>query len=249
MLRILIVKTGTTDAPIIPVHGDYDAWFRACLSGAGVSGDVQGVDGGIDWRRCDAEAGEPLPDLSGTVDPAGLGGVDGVLICGSPRSVTERAPWMVRLGQWMLNLGDTPLLAVCFGHQLLAMAMGCDVAASPSGREIGTVEMTLSAAGRRDPLFKGLPGVITVQATHRDSVLSPPPGAVHLAGNQHTHWQAFGVGESARAVQFHPEVRAATLADLLRGRGQSADVRPAPHGATILRNWLRMLQMAQMDQG
>ena len=103
--RVLMIKTGTTDPAIAAQDGDYDDWFRGSSPG-----DIQ-------WTQVDAFRGEALPPAEG---------FDGVLVTGSPLSVRDEAPWMGALGQWMLQAAEAhvPVLAVCFGHQLVGEALG-----------------------------------------------------------------------------------------------------------------------------
>jgi GMP synthase (glutamine-hydrolysing) len=176
--------------------------------------------------------GDTLPS------PLGFGGV---VVTGSPHSVREEAPWMTGLGLWMLRAaeGGIPVLAICFGHQLLGEELGGRVDRNPLGQEVGTVTIETTIAGRQDPLFAGIDPVFTAQATHADALVGPPtdPRVVRLAGNANTTWQAFAVGSNIRAVQFHPELPSTTLSALLKNRGQKAPCEACPAGERILRNW------------
>ena len=98
-----------------------------------------------------------------------------------------------------------PFLGICYGHQLLGRAAGGEVGYHPRGREVGTVSIELTPEGQRDPLFKGIPARFVAHATHAQSLLRLPDGAVHLAFNGFESHHAFRVGESAWGVQFHPE--------------------------------------------
>ena len=238
---LLVVKCGTTAPAVAIRHGDYDRWFRRALAATGVA-----------LRVVEVHAGARLP--------ARLAGADAVVATGSPRSVTERAPWMLRTAAWLRDAADrgVPVLGVCFGHQLLAMAYGGSVGRNPRGRELGTVRCTLTAAGREDPLFAGVPGAFEVQATHEDEVRALPPGAELLATNGTSAIQAFRAGPLVRAVQFHPELDPAALGALAaaraplleaeaRARGEDgaarlravlAGLRPTPWGERILRNFV-----------
>ena len=244
---LLVVKCGTTTAGVRLAHGDYDRWFARALAGAGVA-----------LRVLDVAAGAALPP--------GQADADGVLVTGSPSSVTERAPWMVRAGAWLRQQAGAgvPVLGVCFGHQLLAEAFGGRVARSPRGREIGTVPCELTPAGRADPLFEGVPGRFEAQATHEDEVAELPPGATVLAANGWSRVQAFAIGPAVRGVQFHPELEPATLGALAAARADAleaeaeargddgaarvgavlAGIRPAPWGGRILRNFVASLREA-----
>ena len=219
---MLVVKCGSTEPSVAAVDGDYEAWFERTFRPEGVAP-----------RVVSAHLGEPLPDPA---DHAG------VVVMGSPLSVRDEAAWMSMVGRWSVEAAErgVPVLAVCFGLQLAGEALGGRVGPNPAGREIGTVDVDLTDAGAADPLFSGLPRTLRVQATHGDVLIAPPtaPGVVRLAGNDNTEWQAFAWGEALRAVQFHPELAAATLARLLAARGQQADVEPTEHGRRILVNWV-----------
>lgn len=200
---ILLVKCGSTAAEIRRAHGDYDRWFLRALAPTGAA-----------LRVVEAHAGAPLP--------ARAGGADAIVVTGSPRSVTERAPWMVAAAAWLRAQAErgVPVLGVCFGHQLLAAAYGGQVAPSPRGREIGTVGVALTPAGREDPLFAGVPGAFEAQATHEDEVAHLPPGAELLAANGWSRVQAFRIGPNVRAVQFHPEMDAAAMSATVAARAE-----------------------------
>jgi GMP synthase (glutamine-hydrolysing) len=219
MPRVLILKTGTTDPGVVALHGDYDDWFVRALSPVAECAVVPV------WE------GQPLPETSGH---------DGLLITGSPLSVRDEAPWMAALGRWCLAKAEAgaPVLGVCFGHQLLGEVLGGRVEQNPEGLEVGTVEVGLTDEGAVDPLFRGLPRQLSVQATHRDILVTPPPGCTRLATNANTSWQAFGLGERVRCVQFHPELPADAIAALMTSRGQTGLALPTPHGPAILRNWV-----------
>lgn len=193
---LLIVQTGTTQ-----LHGDYPAWFSRAL--------------GRELPVLRAHAGERLQQGLDRVRP------QGIIVTGSPLSVTEQAPWMSQLGEDLLRLGaqGTQVLGVCFGHQLLARAAGGNVVVNPEGREIGTVRVQLTGAGRRDPLFAWAgAGEIEVHATHCDAVDPLPPSATLLASNENCAAQAFRLSETLAGVQFHPELWAEAMRDLILSR-------------------------------
>ena len=198
--RLVIVQTGTAAPEIVRQHGDYPAWFNQAL--------------GAELPVLRAHLGERLELPAGT---------QGVLVSGSPLSLTLPEPWMDEVAEELLRIGErgTPVLGVCFGHQLLGRAAGSQVVRNPKGREMGTVRVQLTAAGRTDPLFRGwVPeeGLADVQATHVDSVDPVPPGATLLASNERCATQALRLSDAVASVQFHPELRPETLRDLIDSR-------------------------------
>lgn len=218
---VLIVKTGTTDPGVAATHGDYDAWFTRPL-----------VAGGARPAVVDAYAGVPLPDPSG---------FDGIILTGSPLSVRDGAAWMAALGAWTLRAAETvPVLAVCFGHQVVGEALGGRIEPNPAGGEYGTITVDLTAAGQAHPLFAGMGAHVRVQSTHKDVLVRAPEveGTVLLGSTENTRWQAFAWGPRLHAVQFHPELQPEALADLMASRGIAGQPQPADDGARILMNWL-----------
>src|SRR5512141_322188 len=183
--RLLVVQTGTTH-----LHGDYPRWFERALGTA------------LPVLR--AHEGEKLATAMDRVRPRGI------IVTGSPLSVMEEAPWMLQLGADLLDVGarGTPVLGVCFGHQLLGRAAGGGVVLNPRGREIGTVQVRLTGAGRSDPLFASWAdsNLVEVQATQLDAVDPLPPSATLLAANENCAAQAFRLSETVAGVQFHPEL-------------------------------------------
>lgn len=223
---------------VAAAFGDFDAWFVRRLARGGLAVEVS------------RPFLEPLPSA---------GGLHGVLVTGALESVTAPAPWMLEAGRWLLEAArQAPVLGVCFGHQLLAHALGARVERNPAGFEAGTREIRLTEAGRRDPLFEGLPERFAAQETHEDHVPALPPGAVLLAGNAHAPVQAFAVGDAIRGVQFHPEIDA-PLARSLAERGRArldreapggaeavlAGIRETPESASLLDRWVERFVLAR----
>jgi GMP synthase-like glutamine amidotransferase len=99
-----------------------------------------------------------------------------------------------------------PLLAVCYGHQLIANMYGGKVLQDKSQSKFGSYEVELTDEGKRDMLFKHLPASFVAQYAHNDSVTELPDGATLLASSAVCRFSALRYGERAYTLQFHPEV-------------------------------------------
>jgi GMP synthase (glutamine-hydrolysing) len=168
--------------------------------------------------------------------------------------VTERLDWSERAAGWLRRALDagTPILGICYGHQLLAHALGGEVGNNAKGREFGTVEVALQGAAQGDALLGGLPRLIRVHVGHTQSVLRLPEGAVRLASNPWDANQAVRFAPSAWGVQFHPEFDAGIVREyiahysgLLSAEGQDAahlagNVSETAFGPTLLRRFAEL---------
>jgi len=185
---IVILVAGATVPAISARRGDYPRWIRETV------GDAWG-GGGVEHDLRVHNAGAPLPRPRSA---------SAFVITGSSSSVTERAPWMLRAEQLVrvAVAARVPVLGLCFGHQLIATALGGEVVKNPKCREIGTVRLDRVAD---DPIFARLPRSFPVNATHVDAVVRLPPGAEVIATTAKDAASAFRVGPRVHGVQFHPE--------------------------------------------
>lgn len=102
---------------------------------------------------------------------------------------------------------DHPTFASCFGFQCLVAALGGRIVYDPERAEVGTFEVSLTAAGRSDELLGDLPPSFSAQQGHKDHATELPPGAVHLASSRLSPYQAFRLRDRRIwATQFHPEL-------------------------------------------
>jgi GMP synthase (glutamine-hydrolysing) len=131
-------------------------------------------------------------------------GFDAVVVSGSQTSVYDDDPWIAETEAWVREAIETglPVLGICWGHQLLAQAVGGDV--DPMGTyELGYETVELLPAAEGDPLFGGVDGSFVAFETHADEV-TRLPGDVSVLAETDRSLQAFRVGK-AWGVQFHPE--------------------------------------------
>ncbi|HED3192659.1 TPA: glutamine amidotransferase, partial [Klebsiella pneumoniae] len=162
--------------------------------------------------------------------------------------VTDRLAWSERTADWIRQAVaiDMPLFGVCYGHQLMAHALGGEVAYHPGGRESGSQTITLSPWGVDDPLLSGLPATFPAHLSHLQTVTRLPEGATVLAASAHDPHQIVRYGPHAVSTQFHPEFTAPIARSLIRHReavlqaeGIDAqrlhdEVQESPQGAAIL---------------
>ncbi len=228
----LILETGQPARPLRR-HLGFGHWIRVA---AGLPRDAAVV--------VDVEAGEPLPAREGFA---------GVIVSGSAAMVTQRLDWSERSATWLREAAhaDFPVFGICYGHQLLAHALGGTVGDNPAGREMGTVGLSLLPPATDDPLFGDLPPAFPAQVTHVQTVLQPPQGATVLARSAGDPCHAFRWGRSAWGVQFHPEFSTTHMRGYIQARrepvaaeGFDVDamlqgVAAAPVARAVLRRFVR----------
>jgi len=230
--RVLIVQTGTALPELRARRGDFPDWFRRGLALPHAAIEVLRV-----------QSGDPLPP------PRAFAGV---VVTGSSAMVSERHPWSESAAEWLRATvaAEVPVLGICYGHQLLAHALGGSVDYHPGGREVGTVEIERLPTADADPLLAVAPARFLAHASHRQSVLALPPGAVVLARSAHDPHHAVRYAPRAWGLQFHPEFSVDVMRGYLRRRVPSVDCAaacclhrtsaPAPHARRLLRRFRRL---------
>lgn len=195
-MQIGILQTGHAAPEIREAQGDYDAMFRRLLSGQG-----------LNFTTFNVVDGE---------FPESPQACDGWLITGSKHGAYEPYDWIAPLEALIrdAHAAAVPLVGICFGHQIIAQALGGKVEKFSGGWAVGPQ--------RYD--WQGAP--VTLNAWHQDQVTTLPPGAEVLATNDHcTHAALLWPGR-ALTVQAHPEFTDAVTEGLIDYRGPG--VVPAP---------------------
>lgn len=229
---LLIVQTGKTFSDISKTQGDFADWIAAGL--------------GNPSNQLHINAWE----VSAFPSPSNLAGI---VLSGSHAMVTDREDWSERLAAWLRNCVEegVPVLGICYGHQLLAHAMGGEVGYRAQGIEIGTRSINVTENAVEDALFKNLPAQFPAQLVHSQSVLTLPLNAILLASSADEPHQAFRIGNCAWGVQFHPEFSANAMrayiqqkADYLIEQQQNpkvlgAAVEDTPQASALLQRFAR----------
>lgn len=228
MRPLLLLKVGGTFPELTERLGDFEDWFSRGLA-----------MGPPDLEIMDVTQGAALPDPNA---------YRGAIITGSHAMVTDRTPWSEALAGWLRQVvpAGLPILGICYGHQLLAHALGGEVDYLPGVPEVGTVPVQLTTAARDDTLLSGLPDHFPAHATHAQGVRRLPPGTVRLAFNADEPNHAFRVGERAWGLQFHPEFDEQVMAAYVAYRAARCEdpgrdwlaiqtaVRPTPEARALL---------------
>jgi GMP synthase (glutamine-hydrolysing) len=154
---------------------------------------------GITIETAELDEGDRLPDKRD---------VDLVVVMGGPMGACDEAehPWLAGEKRWIASAvrAGMPYFGVCLGAQLLAASLGARVSTG-SVPEVGVLPVTLTAAGRADPVASALGEEFLALQWHGDT-FDIPDGAVWLGRSPAYPHQAMRFGDVAYAVQFHVEV-------------------------------------------
>ena len=197
-MKLIVAETGGPPRALRAAHSGYAETTAAMLERAG---------GGFSLKAVCPYKGEPVPA------PADA---DALLLTGSPASAYDDAPWIAGLIEgvrgWIAS--GKPVVGICFGHQLMAQALGGRVEKSEHGWGLGVHTYEVTAKTGLEPEPARLSSIVT----HQDQVAALPPGATRLAGSAFCPNGIIHYGEGrALSFQMHPEFEpgfAAALLDL-----------------------------------
>lgn len=160
-----------------------------------------------------AFAGDCLPP-----PPGGPGAPDALVVLGGEQNALadDSHPYLPALSRLMRAYAEAgrAVLGVCLGSQILARGCGGENQIG-AATEFGWHEVSLTGAGRRDPVLSAAGERFPIFQWHDDS-FSLPPGAVHLARSCGAERQAFRFGRAAYGTQFHFEANRAVVEDWVR---------------------------------
>lgn len=188
--QIGILVTGHSPDDIRADMGDYDAMFADLLAGHGLSY--------VTYNVVDNE----FPDSAQACD--------GWLITGSKHGAYEDHDWIPPLEQLIrdIHADGRPMVGICFGHQIIAQALGGTVEKFKNGWSVGPT----------DYVIDGQP--MTMNAWHQDQVTVLPPGATVIGSSDFCDHAALLYDDRILTVQPHPEHTAAFVKRLIESRGR-----------------------------
>ena len=202
-LRVGILLCDHLDDEVAARHGDYEGRYRTLLGPLGVDAVVH--------------------DLTRGEAPASTAECDAWLVSGSRRSAYDDEAFVPALTRFVADAveADVPVVGICFGHQVVARALGGRVERA-EGWGIGVKRYHLGGGARTGagppPWMEGSPESFTMVVSHRDQVVELPDGAELLASAEYCPVAAFHVGDGVFCVQGHPEFDVALSATLSRRR-------------------------------
>ena len=179
-MKLAIIETGRPPGDLSSRFGDYPAMFARMLGPE------------FQLETFNAQAGD-LPD------PADH---DAYLITGSPAGVYDGSDWIEELKNFIRAANDRKMVGVCFGHQIMAEALGGHVEKSDKGWGIGLHRYAVKEPW---PWMDGA-GEISVPVSHQDQVTVQPPNTHVIATSDFTSFAALAwTDRPAISFQFHPE--------------------------------------------
>jgi len=196
-MKIGILQAGLCPDELLEEHGEYDEMFARFLDGFG-----------FEFEGFRVVKGE---------FPSAIDAADGWLITGSKYGTYEDRDWIASLEDFVRQVYDQniPLVGICFGHQIMAQALGGKVEKFSGGWSVGKQHYQLD----------GVEGGIDLMAWHQDQVTELPPDAQVIGSSDFCRYAALSYGNKAVSVQPHPEFNAGFIKDLFDAREA---VLPAP---------------------
>lgn len=186
-LQVGILACDHVDQNLIDKHGDYSDMFSELV------------------KTQDATIRIRVYDLLTDQFPDDINACDAYIITGSRLGVYEDIPWIYKAKKLVKRIYDAeiPTIGICFGHQLIASALGGEVIkAEDKGHALGVQTWKIT----NTPDWMGKPSLtsLSLNASHQDQVIKLPEGSHLFAGSDFCPIAGFQVG-SMLTFQGHPE--------------------------------------------
>lgn len=212
-MKLTIIQTGSVPAPLAGRFAPYPKMFEAMFDATGQ---------GFSYETVPVFEGAPLPDPST---------LDGIVITGSAAGVYEDHFWLDPLRAFIRQAYSkkTSMLGICFGHQVMADALGGDVRKSEKGWGLG--RHTYAVGARRPAFMAQAPADLAIACSHQDQVIVPPAEAEVILSSAFTPNAGLSYRTSAAlSFQPHPEFDddyTTALIELRRGKAPDEVVETA----------------------
>lgn len=187
-MRLAILMTNTDESTFAQQHPDDGQKFSALLHRVRPDWDIQ------------------IYSVKDNIFPDTLD-FDGLLITGSPASVHDGAPWITTLEQLVRKAvhKKVPMFGACFGHQVIARALGAKVGHNPDGWVLGRIETKFEEGDTPVPFY----------AAHKEQVTTLPEGAKIVARTPGCEIAGFAIDNHVLTTQYHPEMTNSFVTALL----------------------------------
>jgi GMP synthase-like glutamine amidotransferase len=198
-MKIALLKCGTPPADLMHIAGDFSQMFFSLFSK---------VSSEISWQ---------VYDLTKKEYPLSMDEVSGFISTGSGHSVYDDNPWINQYCDFVKNLfkKEKKFIGICFGHQMIAHALGGKTVNSNRGWGVGLKKIKIYKAMKwmEPPLSE-----YHLLVSHKDQVEILPPQAVLLGGNSHCPKAMFQLQDHFLGIQAHPEFTSAFAKALMHKR-------------------------------
>ena len=220
-MKLAILETGYPPGDLSKDYGDYPSMFERLLGS------------GFEIETFDVQSGK-LPEPQSH---------DAYLITGSPAGVYEARPWIEPLMDFIRAADQAKMVGVCFGHQVMAEALGGHVQKSTKGWGAGLHRYAIT---HPEPWIDS-EGTIAVPASHQDQVVMQPPNTEIVAASDFTPFAALAwTDRPAISFQFHPEFSPEFAKALIEKRYDSLPnpevaiaSLDAPNDNAVVGGWIR----------
>jgi GMP synthase-like glutamine amidotransferase len=206
MTRVTIIETGIVSPKNRERHGSYPQMFERMIGNA---------DAAVTFDTVSIPAGAPLPDIKG---------LEAILITGSSAGVYDDLDWIAPLEAFVraAHQNKVPMVGVCFGHQLIAQALGGSARKSEKGFGLGRHVYDIAPD---NGVIDG--SRIALACSHQDQVITPPAGASTILSSAFTpHAGLLYAGGTTFSVQAHPEFTvgfALACCEMVRSKGDAPE--------------------------
>lgn len=188
-MKIGILETGLLNDRLVDDYDPYPVMFARLLDRA---------EQGLQYQTYSVIRGEK---------PQSIHECDGWLITGSRHGAYEKLDWMLELETFVREVyaAHIPLVGICFGHQIIAQALGGEVVKSDRGWGIGLQSYRIDSP---QPWMEAAPQQVNIYAFHQDQVVTLPPDAKVFSSSDFCPYAGLSYGDSAISIQAHPEFEA-----------------------------------------